>query len=74
MTEPDLWATLKKRDSVIFYDNDFELFIDPDGDTHCYYELEINSHGTEWDLFLDKPYRIEELSRVIAKYTKVGAI
>ena len=24
--------------------------------------------------FLDKPYRIEELSRVIAKYTKVGAI
>ena len=57
LTEPDLWATLKKRDSVIFYDNDFELFIDPDGDTHRYYELEINSYGTEWDLFLDKPYR-----------------
>jgi hypothetical protein len=57
MEEPDLWATLTKRDSVIFYDNDFEVFIDPDGDTHDYYELEINAFGTEWDLLLEKPYR-----------------
>ncbi|MBN1155515.1 carbohydrate-binding family 9-like protein [candidate division KSB1 bacterium] len=57
MEEPDVWATLKKRDSIIFYDNDFEVFIDPDGDTHRYYELEINAFSTEWDLFLDKPYR-----------------
>ncbi|MBN1998223.1 carbohydrate-binding family 9-like protein, partial [candidate division KSB1 bacterium] len=59
MQEPDIWATLKKRDSIIFYDNDFEVFIDPDGDTHRYYELEINAFSTEWDLFLDKPYRDE---------------
>ena len=32
-----------ERDSVIFHDNDFEVFIDPDGDTHDYYELEINA-------------------------------
>lgn len=57
MEEPDVWATLKKRDSIIFYDNDFEVFIDPNGDTHRYYELEINAFSTEWDLFLDKPYR-----------------
>ncbi len=57
MEEPDVWATLKKRDSVIFYDNDFEVFIDPDGDTHEYYELEVNAFGTEWDLLLTKPYR-----------------
>lgn len=57
LEEPDVWANLKKRDSVIFYDNDFEVFIDPDGDTHRYYELEINAFGTEWDLFLDRPYR-----------------
>jgi|GEM_PF-5265226 len=43
--------------SYVFYDNDFEVFIDPDGDTHRYYELEINAFGTEWDLFLDRPYR-----------------
>ena len=43
MEEPDLWGTLTARDSVIFHDNDFEVFIDPDGDTHAYYELEVNA-------------------------------
>ncbi|MGB2713857.1 MAG: carbohydrate-binding family 9-like protein [Vicinamibacterales bacterium] len=57
LEEPDIWATLTKRDSVIFQDNDFELFIDPDGDTHAYYELEINALGTVWDLMLVQPYR-----------------
>jgi len=57
LEEPHVWANLTKRDSVIFYDNDFEIFIDPDGDTHCYYELELNALNTVWDLFLDKPYR-----------------
>lgn len=57
LEEPDIWATLKERDSVIFQDNDFELFIDPDGDTHNYYELEINAFGTVWDLMLVQPYR-----------------
>ncbi len=59
MEEPHVWAKLVQRDTVIFYDNDFEVFIDPDGDTHQYYELEINAYSTEWDLFLDKPYRDE---------------
>ncbi len=57
MEEPDLWATLTERDSVIFQDNDIELFIDPEGSTHRYMELEINQHGTAWDLLLTKPYR-----------------
>jgi hypothetical protein len=57
LLEPNLWGTMKKRDSVIYYDNDFEIFIDPDGDNHQYYELEINALGTEWDLRLEKPYR-----------------
>ena len=54
--EPHVWATLTQRDAVIFKDNDFEIFLDPDGDTHNYYELEINALGTEWDLLLLKPY------------------
>ena len=57
LEEPDIWATLTKRDAVIFQDNDFEVFIDPDGDTHAYYELEINALGTVWDLMLVQPYR-----------------
>lgn len=57
LEEPHLWGRLKLRDTVIFYDHDFEVFIDPDGDTHNYYELEINALGTPWDLLLIKPYR-----------------
>ena len=57
LEEPHLWATLTQRDAVIFQDNDFELFLDPDGDTHNYYELEVNALGTAWDLLLVQPYR-----------------
>ncbi len=57
LEDPNVWATLTKRDTVIFYDNDFEVFIDPDGDNHEYYELELNALNTVWDLFLPLPYR-----------------
>ena len=56
MEEPHVWATITDRDEVIFKDNDFEIFLDPDGDTHNYYELEVNALETEWDLILLKPY------------------
>ena len=54
LEDPDLRGTLRTRDTVIFLDNDFEVFLDPDGDTHHYYELEINALGTVWDLLLVK--------------------
>jgi hypothetical protein len=57
LEEPHVWATLTEHDSVIFYDNDFEVFLDPDGDNHDYGELEINALNTTWDLRLPKPYR-----------------
>jgi hypothetical protein len=57
LEEPHVWATLTARDSIIFEDNDFEVFIDPDGDTHAYYELEMNALNTVWDLLLIRPYR-----------------
>ncbi len=57
LEEPHIWAKLMQRDTVIFYDNDFEIFIDPDGDTHQYYEFEMNANNTVWDLLLIKPYR-----------------
>ena len=57
LEEPDVWGTLTQRDAVIFHDNDFEMFIDPDGDALNYVELEINALNTVWDLFLAKPYR-----------------
>ena len=57
LVEPALWATMKEHDSVIFHENDFEFFIDPDGDNHEYYEYEINALGTDWDLLLPRPYK-----------------
>ena len=57
LVEPHLWATLTEHDAVIFHDNDFEVFIDPNSDNHEYYELEINALGTTWDLLLPKPYK-----------------
>jgi hypothetical protein len=57
MEEPDLWATYAQRDAVIYHENDFEVFIDPDGDAHEYYELELNVLNTVWDLLLIRPYR-----------------
>src|SRR5262249_4340572 len=57
LEEPHIWATLTEHDSVIFHDNDFEVFLDPDGDNHLYGELELNALNTTWDLLLTKPYR-----------------
>ncbi|MBS1706963.1 MAG: carbohydrate-binding family 9-like protein [Armatimonadetes bacterium] len=59
LDEPHLWATLTEHDSVIFNDNDFEIFIDPDGDFQRYLELEINALNTTWDLLLARPYWAE---------------
>lgn len=55
--EPQVWAKLAEKNSIVFYDNDFEVFIDPDGDNHNYYEFEINALNTIWELVLAKPYR-----------------
>lgn len=53
----EIWGSLTERDCVIFHDNDFEIFIDPDSDTHQYFEYEMNVLNTVWDLFLPRPYR-----------------
>jgi hypothetical protein len=57
LDEPHVWATLREHDSVIFHDNDFEVFINPDGDNHLYGELELNALNTTWDLLLPRPYK-----------------
>jgi hypothetical protein len=57
ITDPDVWATLTHHDEIIFHDNDFEVFIDPNNTTHQYFEMEFNAFNTVFDLFLNKPYR-----------------
>jgi hypothetical protein len=46
--EPFVNATQKERDSIVFLENDLEIFIDG-GD--CYYELEINALNTIYEVF-----------------------
>ncbi|MBX2924664.1 MAG: carbohydrate-binding family 9-like protein [Chitinophagaceae bacterium] len=57
LEEPHIWGKLTKHDQIIYHDNDFEVFIDPDNDTHHYFELEFNVLNTVFDLYLSKPYR-----------------
>lgn len=57
MAEPHIWGNLSQRDTIIYFNNDFEVFIAPSGTTRNYGEIEINALGTVWDLLLDKPYR-----------------
>jgi hypothetical protein len=57
LQEPQVWAYQKHHDDVIFRDNDFEVFINPDNTTHRYFEIEVNALNKIFDLFLPKPYR-----------------
>lgn len=58
LEEPHVQASLTKHDSYIFHDdNDFEVFLNPSGDSHLYAELEMNALNTTWDLLLTKPYK-----------------
>jgi hypothetical protein len=58
LQEPHVRATATRHDSYIFhFDHDFEVFLDPDGDSHLYAELEMNARNTTWDLLLTRPYK-----------------
>lgn len=59
LEEPHITATLTHHDAIIYHDNDFEVFIDPDDDSECYYEIEVNAFNTLFELMLNRPYRNE---------------
>jgi len=55
--DPHIWGDIEGRDEIIYFNNDFEVFLDPGGRGEPYGEIEINALGTEWDLLLSKAYR-----------------
>jgi hypothetical protein len=57
LEDKHIWANLKKRDEIVYNDNDFEVFIDQRNSGHRYFEYEINALNTVFDLLLIKPYR-----------------
>ena len=55
--EPQIWAYYDTHDQIVFHENDFEIFIDPNRDGYHYFEFEVNAQNTLFDLLLPKPYR-----------------
>lgn len=74
MEDEHIWGNLTQRDAVIFYNNDFEVFIKPNQFEPSYAEFEVNALGTLWDLFLAKPYRLNGpvLNEWDVNNTKIG--
>jgi hypothetical protein len=58
LEEPNVWATLTEQNSRLTEENNFEVFIDPDGDGENYYEFETNCLGTRWELTMPKRYTL----------------
>ena len=56
LEEPNIWCYYTTRDQIVFHENDFEIFIDPDCDAENYFEFELNACNTLFDLFLPKTY------------------
>ena len=57
LEEPNVTARLRQRDTIIWKENDFEVFLDPEGRGIDYYEWEVNARNTMMDLLLTHPYR-----------------
>ena len=70
--EPHIWATLTQRDAIMYYDDDFEVFIDPDADGHHYFEFEMNAYNAIWDLFMLYPYGIDDRRNYIMNWDIKG--
>lgn len=68
MDEPHIWATLTERDAIMYHDDDFEVFIDPDGDGHHYFEFEMNAFNAIWDLYMLYPYGIDNQRNYIMNW------
>ena len=56
LEEPHVWATLTELNSLLIEENNFEVFVDPDGDGENYYEFETNCLGTIWEVTLPVRY------------------
>lgn len=57
LEEKHVWADIENHDEVIFYNNDFEIFMKPYEEASHYCEIEVNALGTVWELLLLNAYR-----------------
>jgi hypothetical protein len=59
LEEDHIWFTLKEKDAIMYHDDDFEVFVDANGDGHNYQEFEMNAYNALWDLWLLYPYSVK---------------
>lgn len=52
--EEDIRGILTGRDTFVWYDNDIEIFFDPDGNSQDYLEYEMNALNTVYDIHWNK--------------------
>lgn len=57
MEEPHIWANPKPAADIIFKDNVFKIFIDPDNNMNDDFEIQINPLNIMLFLVMNKPYR-----------------
>lgn len=53
VTDDAVWCTIRRVNETIYFGNDFEVFVDPDGANHNYYEWESNVNGAYWELTME---------------------
>ena len=66
MEETDVWATLEQENSVIFHDNDFEIFVDCEGSNHNYKEFEINGENAAFHCIVDPLFHFHHDSSTLS--------
>ncbi len=57
LEEPHLWANKQPEKDIIFRDNVFKIFIDPDNNMNDDFEIQINPQNKMLFLIMNKPYR-----------------
>jgi hypothetical protein len=54
--DPNPWATKTTRDDALWEEEVVEIFLDPFGDSLCYFEIEINPLNTVTDLIIRRTW------------------
>lgn len=57
LEESHINGYLRQKDTIIYHDNDFEVFLKPNLQSPEYIEIEVNALNTVMDLLMTKPYR-----------------
>jgi formylglycine-generating enzyme required for sulfatase activity len=51
LQEENVWGHITQRDSIVYYDNDFEVFVDPTANAVNYFEYEMTCLNTMFDMW-----------------------